>query len=199
MIAGIGEGSDGQRMPDNLTRTSSPLTGPFVNRILSALLLRREIYEQAAADPNALSQAAAIVCLSAISQPSALIDAFGAWGMVVIMLIGLIRWYLFVAIVYPIGRLIAWKPVPFRPLLRCLGFAEAPALLSLARFVLGNTLPDWYRLLLWLWLLAANVVAVRAALRISLPRAIGVGVCSFVLYLLAPPLIEALILSATSP
>ena len=186
-------------MTETLPHSSGPSTGPFVNRVLSALLLRREIYEQAAADHNTLSQAAAIVCLSSIAQPSVLIAEFGAWGMVLVMLIGLLRWYLFAALVYPIGRLIAWKRVPFRPLLRCLGFAEAPALLSLGRFVMGNTLPEWFRVLLWLWLLAANVVAVRAALTVGLLRALGVGICSFLLYLLAPPLIEALMLIITAP
>lgn len=180
------------------TRATNPLTGPFINRILSALLLRRDFYDHVAADRTAGPQAAAVVCLAAISQTPALIEAFGAWGIVVIMLIGLMRWYAFTALVYPIGRLIAWKRIGFRRLLRCLGFAEAPALLSAFRFVAGEALPEWFRMLLWFWLLATNVVAVRAALEISTGRALWIGAWSFVLYLLGPWLLEALIIAATS-
>jgi len=167
--------------------TARPPRGPFVpftQRIVSALLLRRELYNYAATDPTALSQALAIVCFAGLVQPWVLTREFGAWGMLISLLFGVVRWLVFATLVaYPIARLITWKPVPYRRLLSCLGFAEAPTFLNVLAFTSKEELPWWFRAGVWFWLLAANVVAMREALSVTLMRAIGIAVTCFVVYL----------------
>src|SRR5215468_11091715 len=96
---------------------------PFTHRILSALLLRRDLYAYAAIDRTALSQAIAVVCFAGMVQPSILTREFGAWGMLISLLFAVLRWLVFATlIVYPIGWALARKPISYRRVLSCLGF-----------------------------------------------------------------------------
>jgi hypothetical protein len=171
-------------MPQGIERPAKRPIVPFTHRIVAALFLRPDLYAYAATDPAALSQGIAVVCFTGMVQPSVLTRELGAWGMLVSLLLGLVRWFFFVTVIaYPTARLLGRKPVVFRRLLSCLGFAEAPAFLNALAFMTEEALPAWVRAGIWLWLLAANVVAVRAALAVSLQRAVAIGVVSFTVYL----------------
>lgn len=171
-------------MPLPLDRPGKRPIVPFSHRIVAALFLRPDLYAYAATDPAALSQGIAVVCFTGMVQPSVLTRELGAWGMLISLVLGLMRWLLFVAaIAYPTARLLAPEPVVFRRLLSCLGFAEAPAFLNALAFMTEEPLPAWLRAGIWLWLLAANVVAVRAAVGASLRRAAVIALISFGAYL----------------
>jgi hypothetical protein len=171
-------------MPGALERPLRRPIVPFTHRIFSALFLRSELYAYAATDPSALSQAMAVVCFAGMVQPSVLTRELGAWGMLISLLFAVARWLVFATvIVYPVARLAAAKPIGYRPLLSCLGYAEAPSFLNLLAFMTADPLPPWARAGIWLWLLAANVVAVRAAASVGTTRAAVIGVVSFLIYL----------------
>ena len=173
---------------DHAARTQTASTGPFISRLLSALLLRRELYESVAADPAALRPAIAVVCVSAVVQhslfQSPLLEDLGSWALLVVLLVALVRWLVYAAIFYPFAKLFTRQERPLPRLLRCLGFAEAPAIMRASLFLVGPEAYPWIRVAVALWLFAASIVAVRAALSVTLPRAIAITATCFVLYLL---------------
>lgn len=180
------------------TRLGSPPFVPFTQRVAAALLLQRSLYDYAATTPTATAQAIAVVCVAGMVQPSTLTRELGAWGMVFTMLLSLLRWLAFAtAIVYPTACLITWRRVDYRRLLRCLGFAEAPGLLNLFTYLSSDPLPEWTNVVLWLWLLAAAIVAIRSALTVTTVRAAVIGIIAFLLYL-GVGFINALIITLPS-
>jgi len=168
----------------------TPSTGPLLPRIVNAVMLRREFYDAVAADPRATGPAGAIVCLSAIARESVglyeMSQGFKAWGLVLILIVGfaVIRWLVYASIMYPIARAVGGQTVEYKRLLRCLGFAEAPAVLSMVGFVVDERLYPWVQFGVGAWLLAATIVAVRSAVGVSTARAAVIGASGFAAYLL---------------
>jgi hypothetical protein len=167
----------------------NPSTGPLFPRLLNAILLRREFYEAVAATPGATGPAGAIVCLAALARESVglyeLSQGFKAWGLVLVIIVvfAMLRWLLYASVMYPIARLVSGQPVGYARLLRCLGFAETPAVLSLAAFLFDDRFYPVVQFAVGAWLLLATVVAVRAATRVSTARAAVIGVVGFAAYL----------------
>ena len=176
----------------------SPSTGPLIPRLVNALLLRRPFYDAVAADPHATGPAAAVVCLAAIAYEAGnlyeLSQGYRAWGLVLVLLVvsGLLRWLLYTAILYPIARLVCATAIEFKRLLRCLGFAEAPTILSIAGIALDERFLPWLQFGIGAWLLAATIVAVRSATRATTVRALIIGGLGFVTYLLLGIALDAL-------
>jgi hypothetical protein len=181
-------------MPDQSTlgrsnRPIDPSTGPLLPRLGMAILLRREFYDAVATDPRALRPAGAIVCIAAVARESiGLYQAsqdFKAWGLLLLLVVvfAILRWLLYATIMYPIARAISAEPVPYKRLLRCLGFAETPAVLSLVGFMLPDRFFPWVQFGVGAWLLLATVVAVRSATGVTMQRAAVIGVLGFVAYL----------------
>ena len=172
------------------TPPPSPSSGPLLPRLLNALLLRRAFYDAVAVDARATGPAGAIVCLAALARESAtlyeLSQAFRAWGLLLLLVVvfALLRWLIYSAIVYPFARFIGTSTLAFKPLLRCLGFAEAPVVLSMFGFVLDERFLPWVHAAIGAWLLAATIVAVRAATGTTTARATVIGVLGFAAYLL---------------
>lgn len=168
----------------------SPSTGPLLPRLVNAILLRRAFYDEVAADPHAIGPAGAIVCLAAIARESVnlyeLSQGFQAWGLLLVLIVvfALLRWLLYAAIVFPIARAIGGQALGFTRLLRCLGFAEAPTVLSVVGFALDERFLPWVQLAVGAWLLAATIVAVRSATRATTGRAVAIGALGFAAYLL---------------
>ena len=103
--------------------------------------------------------------------------------LVLIVVFAVLRWLVYATIMYPIARIISGEPVGYARLLRCLGFAETPAVLSLVAFLVDDQFFPWVQFGVGAWLLLATVVAVRAATRVSTPRAAVIGVAGFAAYL----------------
>ena len=164
-----------------------PASAPFIQRYLAALFLRRTLYDEVAADSNTIVQAAAVVLVSAISQPTVLLEELGAWALPLMMVFGALRWFVFTAIAYLIAslatRLIGSMAPSYRRLLGCLGFAEAPGLLNLIVYATEEPVTILLAWTVWFWLLAAAIVAVRSALRLPTWLAAAIGVLSFAAYL----------------
>jgi hypothetical protein len=141
----------------------TPLPALFFYRLIGGLRLKHEVYAVIAEDATATRQAAVVVCLSALAQPTVLTKELGAWAIPIVLGFGLLRWGLFAAIAYGVGRLVARKPLSYKRLLRCLGFAEAPAIFSFVAYSLDPPFAMYVGFFVWFWMLAAAVVATRAA------------------------------------
>ena len=169
--------------------TVSPSSGPLVPRLINALLLRRSFYDDVAADPHATGPAGAVVCLAALARESAslyqLSQSSKAWGVILALVVvfAVVRWLVYASIMYPIARILGARAIEYRRLLRCLGFAETPAVLSMLGFAVDERLFPWVQFGVGAWLLAATIVAVRSAARVSTARAVIIGTTGFAAYL----------------
>ena len=178
--------------PSTLSRPQRPInpsTGALLPRLAQAIMLRREFYDAVAADPRATGPAGAIVCIAALARESIglyqLSQDVKAWGLILLLVVvfALFRWLLYAAVMYPVARGLSELPVPFKRLLRCLGFAETPAVLSLAGFLVPGQFHPWVQFVVGTWLLLATIVAVRSATGASTQRAAVIGVLGFFAYL----------------
>src|SRR5690606_39257961 len=150
------------------------------------------------ADAGALGQALAVVVLAAIS--SGIGTSIGAHGEGVSVLGGvlfsLVGWFVWALLTYLVGTRILPTPqteADLGQLLRTLGFAAAPGLLGIAGALPG--VGALLLLLIWLWQLAAMVVAVRQALDYtSTARAVGVCLLGFVAYVLIATVLAGIVL-----
>lgn len=178
---------------------------PFFVHLFRALFLSRDFYERVAADHSATRQAVAVVCLAALAYGGTLMPVspaieqlahwIGYWLLVLLMVLGLARWLLFTAILWAIGAFVLQRRAAFVPLLRCVGFAQVPALLSLVVLLDPGAAFALYVLIL-VWLLAASIVAVRAAFSIGLGRALAIGVLGNAADFLLPQLAAGMLLAA---
>jgi hypothetical protein len=170
-------------------RAVSPSSGPLVPRLINALLLRRAFYDAVAADSHATGPAGAMVCIAAIARESVglyqLSQSSKAWGFILVLIVvfAVVRWLVYASIMYPIARLLGAPGTEYRRLLRCLGFAETPALVSVLGFAAGEPFAAWVQFAVGAWLLAATIVAVRSAVRVSTARAAVIGTLGFAAYL----------------
>lgn len=136
----------------------------FVDRVVGAARLDSRTYEEVERDTTATPQALAVVVLVALASG---IGAYslglrGVFGTVVAALVG---WVVWAAIIFVVGTKVLPEPrtkSDMGELLRTIGFASSPGLLLVLRVIplLGVLLG----LVVWIWQLAATVVAVRQAL-----------------------------------
>ena len=183
----------------------TPSGGPLLPRLANAIFLRREFYDAVANDPRATGPAGAIVCIAAMARESVglyeVSQSYKAWGLLLLLVVvfALLRWVLYATVMYPIARLISGRAIPYTRLLRCLGFAETPAVLSLAAFMVPERFVPWVQFAVGAWLLAATIVAVRAATQVSTARAAVIGVVGFAAYLGLGAAVDAVTRVPASP
>lgn len=150
----------------------------FFLRVGSALLLQPRVYREVAGDRHATGQAAGVVCLAALAQSVPLLDDMGLWGWPFKLASGALIWFCFSTAAYALARL-SRKPAQFRPLLRVLGFAEAPGILN---FVASSAVPAlslYLRYAIWAWIFATSFLAIEAATQAGTSRALLITVPSF--------------------
>ena len=149
-------------------------TGPrhsFVERMIGAAKLDVAVYEEVEADSSATGQAAGVVALAAIAS------AIGSWGNDNALggLIGaLLGWAIWAAVTYFIGVTLFKGTATWGELLRTLGFAQTPGLLSIVGLI--PILGAFARLLIFIWILIAAIIAIRQALDISTGKAVAVAI-----------------------
>lgn len=176
---------------------------PLFMRLLEAMILRRDLYERVAADREAWRPAAAIVCVSSLAYSAimretpyvtALVAAIGNWMLLVVILFGLIRWLITTVAVYLASLLLARQHADFGRLLRCLGFAQAPAVAAALGLVVDESIASWLPLLVGAWLLVSTVGAVRYALGVGIGRAVAIGVLGYGFDAVLPALVGVLVM-----
>lgn len=172
-----------------------PVRHSFGERLIGAARLRSETYEDVEADRSATPQAALVVCLSAASfaigesRAGLASVAYGIFR-------ELIGWLLWSGITYGIGDKLLRGRATWGELLRTIGFAQAPGLLSALRLITVIEAPVRYSI--QTWKLLAVLVAIRQALdfdegRWGTGKAILTAALGFVAYV-SLALLESILL-----
>lgn len=155
----------------------------MIGRMIGAALLNVHTYEEVERDVNATSQALIVVLLSSLAAGIALLPDDGIGGLIGGIVAAIISWILYAAVAYFVGKNLfgtSSTRATFGEVLRTLGFAQSPGVL---RILAGIPVLGWLvSLIVWLWLLATTIVALRQSLDFTTGRAIGTAVVSWIVY-----------------
>ncbi len=166
----------------------------FTERMIGAAKLDAAIYEEVEADTTATGQALLVVVLSSIAAGLSFVTINGVTGVIWGTLAAIVGWIVWAGITYLVGTKMLPEPqtkADMGELLRTIGFAMSPGILRI--FGIIPVIGFLVNLVVMFWLLAAVVVAVRQALDYkSTPRAVGVCLIGFVVYVLAAVLFGAM-------
>jgi len=161
-------------IPD--TASAAPRSGrSFVERLLGVLRLDGGAYEDIAADPSALGQAAVVVVAAAVCRAiSASGGPLSEQG--ILFLVQLIAlWPIDTLLVFAIGRWFGHTPDLMR-VARVMGFAVAPFALTILGVVPVEAVRFVVALVSTALLLATFVVGVRHSLQTATGRAVFISV-----------------------
>ena len=137
----------------------------FGERVVGAMRLDANTFEEIERDPTAMAQAAGVIALAAVSMGIGNVWYGGISGIVTQVIISLIGYAVWAVLVWVIGTKVMPDPgtkADFAEAFRVIGFAASPGLLGIITIIpiLGWLL----MILIWLWQLAAMVIAVKAVL-----------------------------------
>ena len=161
--------------------------GTFSGRVIRALRLDKNLFEEMEADEQATGQAMSVVILSCIAGGLGYSGLGGLRWIFMLTVTALAGWVIWAMITYIVGtKILPSAQTRSNPgeLLRTLGFAHAPGL-----FYIFGLLPLAGKPVMFavsLWVLAAWVIAVRQALDYtSTARAVAVCLIGWVFYMAA--------------
>ncbi len=155
----------------------------FVDRVVGAARLDIATYEEVEADTTATPQAMGVVVLAALSSGIGAVSS-GGTGVVGSLVGDLVGWVTAAVLIWVVGTKLLPEPQTrsdVGELLRTIGFAASPGLLSVLGLVplIGGLI----LLVIWLWRLTATVIAARQALDYqSSARAVGVCIIAWIPY-----------------
>ena len=153
----------------------------FSNRIIRAAKLDVALYEEVEADKSALGQAMGVVILSSIAAGIGSITRTGLLGMLVVVVVTLIGWYVWAYLTYFIGTKLLPEPqtkADHGELLRTIGFSSYPGLIRVLGII--PVLQSIVFPVAAIWMLVAMVIAVKQALDYqAMWRAVIVCLISF--------------------
>jgi hypothetical protein len=161
-----------------MTGTSTSL----VERMKGAARLDIATFEEVGRDPNATTQALAVVALAGLAEGLGALRGDGGTGLIGGIVSSIIAWALFSLVAYVIGTSLFRSSAAANPgsVMRMLGFAYTPQLLSVFRII---PLIGWIPAIVGtIWFLIAAVVALRQSMHLSTTEAIGVGIISTIAY-----------------
>ncbi len=154
----------------------------FGDRVVGAMKLDPNAFEDVERDPTAIGQSVGVIVLAAVAAGIGNVFRGGLTGIVYgacLSVVGFLVWSL---IVWVIGTKVMPEPATkadYPETFRVLGFSAAPGLASVITIIpiLGYLL----MLLIWLWQIAAMIIAVKAVLDYStLGKAIIVVVIGWI-------------------
>ena len=169
------------------TAGAPPRQRSFLERIYASLMLDPSLYEEVESDRAATTQALLVVAIGSISHGigNALAQVLrgsaaagvgtGFFGGLVSALFG---WLIWSFITYLVGTRVFGGKANYGELLRTIGFANAPSILGFFTFI--PILGGLVSFAIWVWGLAAMVIAVRQALDFSTGQAIMTAVVGFI-------------------
>lgn len=146
----------------------------LVERIRGAAFLDVNTYEELEHDPTANNQAAIVVAIVAVC--SAIGNATGGPLVIFALVAAFLSWILWAALTWFIGTKVFGGTATWGELLRTLGFAQSPGILSLLHVVPGLGLI--ITPVVWIWQLLTGVVAIRQALDFSTGKAVATALIS---------------------
>ena len=163
----------------------------FGERVVGAMRLDANTFEEVERDPTAMGQAVGVIVLAAVSAGIGNLYWGGLTGIVRGVITSLVGYVIWAVIVWLIGTKVMPDPgtkADFPETFRVIGFAAAPGLASVITIIpiLGYLL----MLVIWLWMIVAMVIAVRAVLDYSnTGKAVIVVLIGFVVNLCASALL----------
>lgn len=137
----------------------------FVNRIIRALLLDPDVYEEVEHDKSAILQALLVIFLSSLARGIYTYKLGDYKGLIVGTITSFVLWILLSLLIYIIGIKLfpeSETRTDQAEVIRVLGFASAPGIFRV--FAVIHFLTPFIFLIVWIWTLVAMIVAVRQAL-----------------------------------
>jgi hypothetical protein len=170
----------------------------FGERVVGAMKLDPRAFEDVEHDPTAMGQAAGVIVLAAVSAGIGNLFYGGFSGIVSGVISSLIGYLAWAAIVWLVGTKVMPDPATkadFPQTFRVVGFAAAPGLLGFITFI---PLLGWLlMLLIWLWTIAAMVIAVREVLDYTnTGKAVIVVVIGFLVNLIVTWMLAAMFIGS---
>jgi hypothetical protein len=170
----------------------------FGERLIGAMKLDAAAFEDVERDPGAMGQAVGVIALAAVSTGLGNVWYGGLSGIVVGVVTSLIGYGVWALIVWLVGTKVMPDPTTHADMpetFRVIAFAAAPGILGAITII---PLLGWLLLfLLWLWQIAAMVVAVKAVLDYTDTfKAVIVVIIGFVVNLVVTMLIGAMFIGS---
>lgn len=168
----------------------------FGERIIGAAKLDANTFEDIERDQSAMGQAAGVIVLAAMSTGIGNIWYGGITGIIFSAFTSLIGYAAWAVIVWLVGTKLMPDPATkadFPETFRVIGFAAAPGLLGIVTII---PILGWLVLFcLWLWTIAAMVIAVRQVLDYTdTVKAVIVVVIGFVVNFVITMVLSAMFL-----
>ena len=163
----------------------------FGDRVVGAMKLEPNAFEDVERDPTAIGQSVGVIALAAVAAGIGNIYYGGLTGIVSGAFMSVISFLIWSLIIWLVGTKVLPEPATkadYPETFRVLGFAAAPGLASVITII---PLLGWLLMfVIWLWQIAAMVVAVRQVLDFSTTgKAIVVVIVGFVINIVLTVLI----------
>jgi len=192
----MSEGTPGPSPFSGVSARPTAARRSFLERLLGALRLDASVYDEIEHDEEALPQAAGVVALAAVCAGIGG-AAGGSAGLVVGVIGAVIGWLVSAGIIWFIGVRLMEHTSDYPELLRTIGFASSPQVLLVLAAI--PALGWGVRAVVFVWGLAAYVVAVRQALDVDTARAVLVCVLGWGLAVVVAFLLVSLAGGCTPP
>lgn len=160
---------------------SSP-SSSYADRIRGALMLDARTYREVEQDTNATGQSALTVALAALASGIGAIVGQG-WlpNVVGVVISSVLQWIVFSIVAYFVGAsLFSHERTSVTPgqVLRTIGFAQAPKFFAILGII---PILGWIvGLVVFVWFIAAAIVALREAFEFDTGRAIATGIVALI-------------------
>ena len=154
----------------------------YADRIRGALMLDPRTYREVEQDTNATGQAALTVILAALASGIGAVVGEG-WlpNTIGIAISSIVQWVVFSFVAYFVGASLfsnAQTSVTPGQVLRTIGFAQAPKFFAILGII---PLLGWIvGIVVFVWFIAAAIVALREAFEFDTGRAVGTGLVALV-------------------
>lgn len=139
------------------------------DRMKRAAMLDVNVYEAVEADRSATGQAAAVVAMVAVAQAIGSAGE-GATGIIGGLVAALLGWLVWSGMTYLIGDKLLGGTATWGELLRTIGFAQSPGVLTV--FALVPVIGGFIRFAIAVWILIAGIIAIRQALDFGTGKAV---------------------------
>lgn len=171
----------------------------FGERVVGAMKLDVHTFEDVERDPTAMGQAVGVIVLAAVSAGIGNVWYGGLSGILWGVVTSLIGYGVWTLLIWVIGTKVMPDPATKADLpetFRVVAFAAAPGLLGIVTII---PLLGWLlMLLIWLWMIAAMVIAVRQVLDYSTTgKAVIVVVIGFLVNLIVSVMLRAMFIGSS--
>lgn len=168
----------------------------FGERVVGAMRLQASTFQEIEHDPNAMGQAVGVIVLAAVSAGIGSLFSNGMTGIVAGVIISLVAYAIWALVVWVVGTKVMPDPATKADLpetFRTIAFAVSPGLLSFLTII--PILGILIGFVIWIWQIAAMVVAVREVLDYTdTIKAVIVVVIGFVVNLVVSGILFAMFL-----